>query len=89
MYYCWTIYGILIWLYWIDDCFCVGNPNEVENSKDNIKRLFDFDDVGDIEEYVGCKIDCDNMSFNFTQPFMVQSFNDEFDVPKPVPITLI
>ena len=52
-----------------------------------MKRLFDCDDVGDMEEYVGCKIDCANRSFNLTQTFMVKIFKDEFEMLNRVPIT--
>ena len=27
MYHCWTIYGLLIWLSWIDECLRVGHPH--------------------------------------------------------------
>eukprot|EP00957_Ditylum_brightwellii_P125527 9568093-Ditylum_brightwellii.AAC.1 len=38
-------------------------------------------------EYVGCKVNRDNTdgvcgSLRFTQPFMIQSFKDEFDLQK-------
>ena len=37
--------------------------------------------VGDVDEYVGCKIvrDYDENSFKFTHPVMLQSFKDEYD----------
>ena len=36
-----------------------------------------------------CKIDCENRPLNFTQPVMVQSFKDEFDMTNRVQITTI
>ena len=86
MYYCYNIYGILIWLFWIDYCLCLGHLKVVYKSKYKMKRLFDCDDVGDMEKYVGCKIDCANRSFNFTQPFMVKIFKGEFDMLNPGPL---
>jgi hypothetical protein len=36
-----------------------------------------------MDEYVGCKIDCNwqDRSLRLTQPVMIQSFNDKFDLP--------
>ena len=51
-----------------------------------MKRLFDCDDIGDTEEYLGCNIDRENMPFKFTQPFLVKSFKDEFDMPNCITI---
>jgi hypothetical protein len=43
---------------------------------------FDCKDCGDIEEYVGCKIVRTKNSLKFTQPVLMQSYNDEFELPK-------
>ena len=47
-------------------------------------QMFDCDDNGPIKEYIGCKIDynLDERWLKFTQPVMVQSFQDEFDLSK-------
>ena len=45
-----------------------------------MNQLFECDDIGDMEEYVGCKIDKEEGSIKFTQPVMLQSFKDEFDL---------
>jgi hypothetical protein len=42
---------------------------------------FDCEDCGDIEEYV-CKIVRTKNSLKFTQPSLMQSYNDEFELPK-------
>ena len=49
-------------------------------------KLFDCDDVGNTDDYVGCKLNGDD-SFNFTQTVMLQRFSDWFDVTKRVPTT--
>ena len=51
------------------------------------KFASDCYDVGDMEEYVGYKIDYENISFMLTQPGMVQSFMNEFDMDNCVPTT--
>jgi hypothetical protein len=82
MYFKWTeAAGLLIWLSWIDDCVCFGKEDAVEESKSEMKKLFECEDVGDFDEYVGCKISRDE-GFKFTQPVMLQSFKDEFDLPE-------
>lgn len=80
MYYKWSAVGLLVWLSWIDDCACFGKESAVEDSRNEMMKLFDCDDVGDMDEYVGCKINRED-AFTFTQPVMLQSFEDEFDLP--------
>jgi hypothetical protein len=75
--------GYTIWLSWIDDCLCLGPRENVIKSKTEFTKLFDCDDVGEFEEYVGCKLTIDrkNRCMKFTQPVLVQSFEDEFRLP--------
>ena len=42
------------------------------------------DDTGEIQEYVGCKVqfDDENRTIKLTQPVLIQSFNDEFTLPQ-------
>ena len=42
---------------------------------------FDCDVIGNMDEYIGCKLQRDwvNNSVKFTQPVMIQSFKDEFE----------
>ena len=49
-------------------------------------KLFDCDDVVNMYEYVGFNINGDYV-FTFTQLMMLQSFRDEFDLPKLFPNT--
>ena len=46
-------------------------------------KLFECDDVVNMDDYVRCKINGDN-GFTFTQPVMFQNFRNEFDLPKRV-----
>jgi hypothetical protein len=43
---------------------------------------FDCKYCGDIEEYVGCKIVRMKNSLKFTQPVLMQSYNDKLKLPK-------
>ena len=49
-------------------------------------KLFDWDDVGKMGEYVVCKIN-GYYGFTFTQPVMLQIFSNEFYLIKKVPTT--
>jgi hypothetical protein len=80
----WTALGLILWLSWVDDCLIGGKDEGVKIAKGQMMDLFDCDDVGELKEYVGCKIDYDRKvgSMKLTQPVMIQSFNDEFDLPE-------
>ena len=78
-------YGLLIFLSWVDDLLCFGVKEGVSKCIYELKRRFDTDDVGELDEYVGCKInhDKEKRSIRFTQPVMIQSFQDEFELLIP------
>ena len=81
LYYLWSAVGLVVWLSWIDDCLCMGPTEAVEEAKNQLMEQFDCSDEGELNEYVGCKI-MKNMKekwLKFTQPVLLQSFNDEFE----------
>lgn len=41
---------------------------------------FDCDEVGDLTEFVSCKLDKDTKKLRITQPVLMQSFADEFNL---------
>jgi len=82
LYFCWTMYGLVMWLSWIDDCLVCGHPKAVAFAKEQLKARFDCEDVGPLSEYVGCKIDRGKNWIRLTQPVLLQSFEDEFPLPK-------
>ena len=64
----WTAAGFLIvWLSWVDDCVCFGQPDDVKESMNELNELFECDDVAEFEEYVGCKIERSKESLKMTQ----------------------
>ena len=82
LYFKWTKEGLIVWISWIDDCFVVGPVNSVRQARIEMIKRFDCDVIGNMNEYVGCKLErnWDNRSLKFTQPVMIQSFTDEFEV---------
>ena len=57
--------GLVLWLSWIDDCLCVESRKNVVKSKDEMLRRFDCDDVGEVKEYLGCKVDIDEKIMHY------------------------
>jgi hypothetical protein len=54
----------------------------VIEAKEMMGKIFDCEDVGIMDEYVGCKIerDLEEPSLRMTQPVLLQSFENEFDL---------
>ena len=89
LYFRWTTVGLVVWLSWVDDCMVWGPKEIVSKENEEFLKRFDCDDVGDVKEYVGCKLERDDeeRSFKFTQPVLLQSFEDEFDTTEKKPKT--
>ena len=47
-------------------------------------KKFDCMEEGEIKEYIGCKVVCHwaEKSLKMTQPVLIQSFEDEFEIPE-------
>jgi hypothetical protein len=67
---------------WIDDNLIIRSKKAVEKTKKDIMERFDCKDCRDIEKYVGCKIVRAKNLLKFTQPVLMQSYNDKFELPK-------
>ena len=74
--------GIVIWISWVDDCLLVGHRDDVSKYKAMMHQFFECEDIGELKEYVGCKIERDKerKSLKISQPVIIQSFEDEFGV---------
>jgi hypothetical protein len=86
LYYKWSKrHGLQIWMSWVDDCCTVGNKEAINEAKKTLSDYFkgECDDTGDLKEYVGCKIEHNQTEgwLRMTQPVLLQSFIDEFDLP--------
>jgi hypothetical protein len=58
-----------------------GQREAVLQAKEELKKHFKTDDVGELNEYVGCKVERDKDRIKLTQPVLLQSFHDEFTLP--------
>ena len=72
----------MIWLSWVDDCLICGPHEQVEIAKQNMMKRFECDEVGELKEYVRCKVDYNHEEgwIKLTQPVLMQSYTDEFDL---------
>ena len=66
LYYSWGT-SLTLWLSWIDDCMYCGKSNEINESKKNLMSKLDCEDMGDLKEYVGCKLECKGNRMKITQ----------------------
>lgn len=86
LFYKWTKEGLILWISFIDDLCGAGPILPLLQSKDEVMNIFDCDEVGPIKEYVGCKVEYkpnDGM-MKLTQPVLLQSLKDEFNLPEEI-----
>jgi hypothetical protein len=82
LYQKWGEEGLVLIVSWNDNNLIVGPKKAVEKTKKDLMERFDCKDCGNIKEYVGCKIERTKNLLKFTQPVLMQSYNDEFELPK-------
>ena len=83
LYYAWTAVGLCIIISWIDDNLIVGSAEAVAQAKEALMDRFDCEDCGELDEYIGCKIDrIDDGALKMTQHVLQQSYSDEFELPE-------
>jgi hypothetical protein len=83
LYLCWQKDNITLWIYWIDDCLVAGEKKSIEEVRQAMIDRFDCDIVGNMDEYVGCKLEWNFEEFwiKVTQPILLQqSYTKEFNL---------
>ena len=73
-----------MWFTWVDDNVSGSKPGDVKEAVKDMRSHFECDYLGPMKEYLGCNIEHDreNMTMKITQPVMIQSFVDEFNIDK-------
>jgi Reverse transcriptase (RNA-dependent DNA polymerase) len=73
-----------IWILWVDDLLVIGKPSVITKAKNDMMRQFECDNVGQVEEFLGNKIEIDHVlkATKFTQPVLLQSLKDKFVLKK-------
>jgi hypothetical protein len=82
LFFKWTTYGLVVWISWVDDFLICGPKEGVMESKAQMMDVFECDDIGEMKEYVGCKVERNDKLVKMTQPVLLQSYSDEFDLPE-------
>jgi hypothetical protein len=85
LYFRWTALGWVLWLSWVDDCLVGGKDEAVMQAKgSSMMELFDCDNVGELKEYGGCKVDYNQKAGTMKQtpPVVIQTFQDKFKLPE-------
>ena len=73
----------MIWSSWVNDLLSCGNKEDTLTGRATLKQYFDLDEVGEPQEYVGCKVEHNKEKgwMKLTQPVLLQSFEDKFKLP--------
>jgi hypothetical protein len=66
--------GLILWITWVADCVVLGEVTGVKAANEHMKSRFDGDDLGELTEYTGCKIERNKNYARFTQPVLLQSY---------------
>ncbi len=73
---------LVLMISWIDDNIIMVSQDVVKNTKQRLMQLFDCSDEGELKEFVGNQLTpTKNGGIKFTQPVLIQSLSDEFDLP--------
>jgi hypothetical protein len=77
----------LLCLSLVDDILLAGTKEAVSKAKNDLNKHFALDEQGKLRKYVGCKIErsMNERWMKLTQPVMIQSFMEEFDLPDVTP----
>ena len=80
LFYRWEEGYLLCCLLWVDNFLLVGPDHLVPKVKDRLTQLMECDDVGEMVEYVGCKIERNReiRDMRLTQPVKIEKMKDEF-----------
>ncbi len=71
LYHQWGEDRLVLIVSWIDDNLIIGSKKAVEKAKKELMQRFNCKDCGDLEEYMGCKIERTANSLKFTQPVLI------------------
>ena len=67
---------MVLFILWVDDCCICGDKQSVLQAVKDFIGLWDCKDLGELKEYVGCKVDRTDTTIHLTQPIKIQRFLD-------------
>jgi hypothetical protein len=82
LFYQWVDGQLIVILLLVDDFLILGPDELVPGIKDELLSLLNYKDVGKINEYVGCRVECNCEAgwMRLTQPVKIKKFVDEYGV---------
>jgi hypothetical protein len=82
LFYQWIEGQLVVILLWVYDFAIFGLDELVPGLKQELMSLFDCKDVGEMHEYVGCKVERNREEgwIRLTQPVKIQKFVDEYGI---------
>ena len=78
LYIKWIEGKLLVFLLWTDNCLIAGQQRHVEFESKEFFKLNEVTDEGNMEDYVGCKVNWTPKKIQLTQPVKIQRFKDKF-----------
>ena len=57
MFYKYVNNQMVLFILWVDDCCICGDKKAVLQAVKDFTSLWDCKDLGELKEYVGCKVD--------------------------------
>ena len=66
MFYKYVDGKMVLFILWVDDCCLVGDKAAVLQAVKDFTSLWDCKDLGELKEYVGCKVDRTKEWIRFT-----------------------
>ena len=80
LFFNWKGGSLSVMMMWVDDCLIAGPKAKVIHAKDKMLSMFDCKDLGEMKEYVGCRVERGEGWLRLTQPTQLKKFSDEFDL---------
>jgi len=82
LFYRWLNERLVLNTSWVDDNLYGGNDEEVDETMNQFRERLECDDMSEVEEYIGCKVDHNRRDgiIKITQPVLIKKLRDEFDI---------
>ena len=82
MFYKWIDGSLGVVLVWINNSFIAAPDHLIPSICRDIKAVFNCEDIGEMVEYIGCKVDCNCklQAFKLTQLVKIEKFHKKFTI---------
>jgi hypothetical protein len=75
-----TSNDLVIWILWVNNCLLLGHYEDVSKYHKMMNNYFDCNNIGELKEYVGCKVESreGNKRILIVQSVIIRCFIDKF-----------